>query len=139
MKEQTIIIDTGRFPTGCHQPHRLHFRLCAGLWWVAQNVRGIIQTGLAGGRWTTHKKAVLQRIACKIKLVCGFSVHVIRCGLILAVEVALASTNTFSGSVVRGSSEGEGLPKVRYRRTPRFGHLCSQGFIVCGSAMPWPL
>ncbi len=93
-----------------------------GLWWVAQNVRGIIQTGLAGGRWTTHKKAVLQRIACKIKLVSGLNIHAIRCGLVVAAEVALASTNTFSRSVVRSSSGGEGQRKMHCRKNQYSGN-----------------
>ncbi len=49
--------------------------------------------------------------------------------------MALASASTFSGSVVRTLSRGEGLLKVCYRRTSRFGHLCDQCSSVCGSCL----
>ncbi len=50
-----------------------------------------------------------------------------------ALEGDPKSTSTFSGSVERTASGGERLPKVRCRRTSRFGHLWSQLFSVCGS------
>ncbi len=49
--------------------------------------------------------------------------------------MALAIANTFSGSVVRTPSGGEGLPKVCCRRPSRLGHLCSQCSSVCGSSL----
>ncbi len=49
--------------------------------------------------------------------------------------MALESASTFSGSVVRTPSGGEGLPKVCCRRTSRLGHLCSQCSSVCGSSL----
>ncbi len=49
--------------------------------------------------------------------------------------MVLANASTFSGSVVRAPSGGEGLPKVYCRRTSRFGHLCSQCPSVCGSSL----
>ncbi len=48
--------------------------------------------------------------------------------------MALASASTFSGSVVRTPSGGEGLPKG-CRRTSRLRHLCSQCSGVCGSSL----
>ncbi len=36
------------------------------------------------------------------------------------------AANNFSGSFVRTPSGGEGIPKVCYRRTSRFGDFCSQ-------------
>ncbi len=49
--------------------------------------------------------------------------------------MALASASTFSGSVVRTQSGGEGLPKVCCRRTSKFGHLGSQCSSDCSSPL----
>ncbi len=49
--------------------------------------------------------------------------------------MALASASTFSGSVVRTPSGGEGLPKVCCWTASRFGHLCSQYSSVCDSSL----
>ncbi len=49
--------------------------------------------------------------------------------------MAVTSTSAFSRSVVSTPSLSEGLPKVRYWGTSRFGHLCSQCSSVCGSSL----
>ncbi len=49
--------------------------------------------------------------------------------------MALAIVSIFSGSVVRTPSGGEGQPKVCFRRTSRFVHLCSQCSSVYGSSL----
>ncbi len=49
--------------------------------------------------------------------------------------MALASASAFSRLVMRTPSGGKGLPKVCFRRTSRFGRLCSQFSYVCGSSL----
>ncbi len=49
--------------------------------------------------------------------------------------MALASANTFSGSLVRTPSGGEALPRVCGRRKPIIGHFCSQCFSICGFSL----
>ncbi len=50
-------------------------------------------------------------------------------------RVTLASASTLSGSVVRTSRGGEGLPKMFCLVASSLGHPRSQCLIICGSSL----